>query len=609
MCGILGSINLPFDEEVLDLISHRGPDDSGIVSLCIGRHRLTLGHRRLAILDLSSAGHQPMQTLCGKYSIVYNGEIYNYLDLRQGIKGVELRGHSDTETILNFIAQRGIDAAQEFNGIFAFGLVDAVKGRLFLVRDPFGIKPLYYFKQGRSFIFSSEIKPILKLVKDSIDPTNMAELLRLRYTPSPDTLFKNIKKVRPGHIVELSLFDEGLSCREYPFLETPPARTDMSFEEARDRYGTLFEGAIRKQLMSDVEVGVLLSGGIDSALVAKFAQKHTSYRMRAFTVGFTDQDEADEIADARETAFFIGMEHYETRISFEDFLATIHKCITIVEEPLATTSIIPMFYLSELVSQELKVVLSGQGADESLGGYGRYQGELYKEVIPPVLASFMKALAKIVGVRNDQVLRGLKSLSEKNDLDRFLSFYSVFDEDEIRRLTGARDNRSSERLRYFFDLLQCEDLAKSVERMMSLDLRMNLADDLLLYTDKITMHFSIECRVPMLDLDLVRFIESLPYYYRIKLWQGKIIHKHFARRVLPDSIIKRKKKGFISPTRTWFRRGAILREILLDPTSRFSSFFDLREVDKVIQGQENGFNRERHIFLLIGLYYWMAEYL
>lgn len=609
MCGILGTIDLPFDQGILDLIRRRGPDDSGIIELEASGHRLWLGHRRLSIVDLSPAGHQPMQTPCGRYSIIYNGEIYNHLELRERIENVDFRGHSDTETILHNVAQHGIETVKRFNGIFAFAFVDTKKDKLFLARDPFGIKPLYYCKQGCSFVFSSEIKPILKLVQDSLEPTNLAELLRLRYSPSPDTLFKNIKKVRPGHIIEVNLFDQGLSYREYPFIETAPASNHMPFEEAQDRYGALFEEAVRKQLMSDVEVGVLLSGGIDSALVAKFAQKHTSYRMRAFTVGFTEQDEADEIADARETASIIGLEHYKTRISFEDFLATVRKCITIVEEPLATTSIIPMFYLSELVSRELKVVLSGQGADESLGGYGRYQGELYRKFIPPALASFMKPLAKTFGVRNEQVLRGLKSLSEKNDFDRFLSSYSVFDEDEIRRLTGVRDNRSSERLLYFFDLLQCEDLAKSVERMMSLDLRMNLADDLLLYTDKITMHFSVECRVPMLDLDLVRFIESLPYYYRIKLWRSKIIHKRFAERVLPDSIIRRKKKGFLSPTRTWFRRGALLREILLDSTSRFSSFFDLREVDKVIKGQENGFNRERHIFLLLGLYYWMEEYL
>jgi asparagine synthase (glutamine-hydrolysing) len=496
----------------------------------------------------------------------------------------------------------------ECNGIYALGFVDTVHRKLFLARDPFGIKPLYYYKTARSFIFCSEIKPILELVNDSLDTENLAELLRLRYSPSPDTLFRNIKKVRPGHIIEVDLADPNLGLREYPFMRPVTTMSGISFEEARDHYGVLFEEAVQRQLMSDVEVGTLLSGGIDSALVSWFAQRQASYRMKSFTIGFTEQADADETADARETADIIGMDHYETRISFEDFLETIRKCVILVEEPLATTSIIPMYYLSELASRHVKVVLSGQGADESLGGYGRYQGELLRKIMPASIARALIPFARVARVRDEQILRGLRALAENDDLERFLSVYEVFDRNEIISLTGIRECRSHERLRYFFDLLGCAARKSSVERMMSIDLRMNLADDLLLYTDKVTMHHSIECRVPMLDTELVRFVESLPYQHRIRLGRGKIIHKSFAATVLPDRVIHRKKKGFLSPTKSWFKKGRLLREILLDPTSRFASFFNLTAVNEVLKAHENGFNRERHIFLLLGLYYWMAEY-
>lgn len=607
MCGILGTVNLPFDEPTLELIRHRGPDGRGMLDLQVAAHRVMLGHRRLAIVDLSPAGDQPMRTPCQQYSLVYNGEVYNHRELRQGLADVSFRGHSDTETILEAISRHGIGAVRRFNGIFSLGLVDSVEKRLFLARDPFGVKPLYYWHQNRAFVFSSELRPILRLVRDTLAEESLSELLRLRYLPSPDTLFRNIKKVRPGHLVEVDLAGEELSVAEAPYLDSRPSRLELSYAEALEEYGRLFEKAVQRQLMADVEVGVLLSGGVDSALVASMAQKRSGHRLKAFTVGFTDGDETDEIEDAAETARQLGLDHRVTRIGFDDFLGTIRKCVSIVEEPLATTSLIPMYYLSELAAAEVKVVLTGQGADEPLGGYGRYQGELCKDYLPAPFFSLARPVARWAGVKNERIVRGLSSLGERSDPRRFLSAYSVFSDDEICRLTGNRDRRSIEKIHYFYDLLECEKQRHSVERMMSVDLRMNLADDLLLYTDKITMHHSLECRVPVLDLDLVRFVECLPAGYRVKLGHSKVIHKDFARSVLPEAIVHRKKRGFQSPTNGWFREGNALREILLDKSSRFSSVFDLAEVDRVIAQHERGYNRERHLFLLLSISCWMGE--
>ncbi len=236
MCGILGTVNRFFDESTLDLIQHRGPDDSAITQSIVGDHLVTLGHRRLSIVDLSPAGHQPMSTPADKHFIVFNGEIYNHQELRNGNGPVDYRGHSDTETILHSLAQHGVQAAGQFNGIFAFGFLDVEERRLYLARDPFGVKPLYYWADSGSFVFSSELRPLREFVDDWIDPANLAELLRLRYVPAPDTLFQRIRKVRPGHIVELDLSSPRLAVREYPIDlragDEPPVRNRA---EALDR--------------------------------------------------------------------------------------------------------------------------------------------------------------------------------------------------------------------------------------------------------------------------------------------------------------------------------------------------------------------------------------
>lgn len=607
MCGILGSVNLRLGSECLDLLAHRGPDGQGHETFEVGPHQVALGHRRLAIVDLSPAGNQPMVTACGGYAIVYNGEIYNHQDLRTSMPQALFRGHSDTETCLHYLAANGIRGLARFNGIFAVGFLNVRERKLFLARDPFGVKPLYYWVQAGRVMFSSELRPIQECVHDTIDLENLAELLRLRYSPSPDTLFRNIRKVRPGHVVEVDLSGDLPVVGEYCFGQRPEPIAELSFEKALCRYGDLLDRAVERQLMSDVEIGVLLSGGVDSALIAAIAQRHSSYRLKAFTVGFNGASDADEIEDAAETARTIGLDHFVVRMGSTDFFDDVRKCVSFVEEPLATTSLVPMFRLARCAASHVKVVLSGQGADEAMGGYQRYQLELLKRFLPPIGGAMAAGFMSTIGVRNDAVLRGVRALGERDDLCRILDAHTVFSTEEIQCLIGRPDTRALNRMKYFYDLLGCTERAHPVEAMMSLDLRMALPDDLLLYTDKITMRHSIECRVPLLDCDLVRFIDSLPYRYRLRIGSGKIIHKRFAETVLPANVIKRKKKGFLSPTDTWFGDPGPLKETLLAPESVFASFFDLRAVARVVAEHEKGFDRSRQIFLLLSIYYWFED--
>lgn len=606
MCGILGTINKPFDKEVLKLINHRGPDDNDLIKTTLLDNDLYFGHVRLSIQDLTKAGHQPMYSACKKFLIVFNGEIYNHLELREKLINISFNGHSDTETIVNYIATFGISSIKDFNGIFAFSLLDLSNNKLYLVRDRYGIKPLYYTINNNELIFSSEMRTIKKLIDVTIDKNNLATLLKLRYNPSPTTLYKEIEKLRPGHIFEYNISNSTSVINSY--ISSISINPQITFDEAVIQYGKLFEQAVKRQLLSDVEVGILLSGGIDSALVAFYAQKYSKKPIKTFTIGFNENDDSDETFDARETARILGTEHYEIKIDERQFEEIFQKCIDIIEEPLGTTSIIPMYFLNELVSKHVKVVLTGQGADEPLGGYNRYRGEKLYSKFTSLFFPLLKPFTPFI--KNESLYRAINSLGENNIIKRFDLIYSLFSQNEIKKLIKIDENKSENLINYFYSLLN-GDKKDSVNAMMSNDIRMNLSDDLLLYTDKISMNFSIEARVPILDNDLVDFMESLPLEYKIKGKEAKYIHKKFAESILPKEIIYRKKKGFKSPTEKWFkgRKGKEYKELLLSNNSTFADIFDLNEVANIfdlhMQGKRN---MEKQLFTLISIYYWMENY-
>ena len=604
MCGILGTVNIDFNKEILDLLKHRGPDDWGIEEVKYENFFVKFGHRRLSILDLSPKGHQPMYSYDKNFLIVYNGEIYNHLELRKNIKNIPFCGHSDTETVINYISLFGIDSVKNFNGIFAFSVLNIKNQKIYLVRDRFGVKPLYYYINSNKFIFSSELRPIKKLINTKLNLKNLATLLKLRYLPAPLTLYENVFKLRPGHILEYNLITTQMKI--YPFISPVGVNTRIKFKEALEIYGNFFAQAIKKQLLSDVEIGILLSGGIDSALVAYFAQKYSNKPIKTFTVGFFEKDEANEIEEASVTSKIIGTEHYDVKITEHDFEKIFEKCVMIVEEPLGTTSIIPMYYLSRLVSKYLKEVLTGQGADEPLGGYTRYLGEMFISKLPNSLLRLIKPFSSFI--KNESFHR-LIMVNGKDIIKRFEQIYALFYDNEIINLIGIKDNQSYELIKYFYDLL--EGYRKdNVNAMLSNDLRMNLPDDLLLYTDKITMHFSVEARVPILDNHLVEFLESLPIEYKIKFWQKKYIHKKFAEKILPKRIVYRSKKGFKSPTKKWLKgqKGYYFKLLLTDLKSKFSNVFDPKAVSRIFDLHFSGKrNMERQLFTLISLYFWFEN--
>ncbi len=610
MCGILGSIDMSIPLAALNTMVHRGPDDHGISVETLRDRTLCLAQRRLAIVDLSVAGHQPMHSDDGQASIIFNGEVYNHLDLRGRLPNeYDFKGHSDTETLLYYLQEYGVEGVRDFNGIFSLAYFDHANDRLFLVRDPYGVKPLYYFiGENDQVLFSSELRAMQCLVgEEKLNIEALALLLRLRYNPAPDTLFKGLKKLRPGHYLKIDLSKKELAFElEYYAIKTRAKTKFSTQEEYIEKYGVKIEEAVERQLMSDVEIGIMLSGGIDSAIVAALAQKQVSQPLKAFTIGFEGDFGEDEVAAAQETAELLGLDHHYRRISFDDFLNQIRICTSIVEEPLATTSMIPMYFLAALASDHVKVVLTGQGADEPLGGYYRYKGELMNQWLPTYLKPVISRLVYWSGTQEEKYRRGARLINIPDEASRFLSTYEIFTQPEIKSLIGVEENLAIQRIKYHHDSLLVDQNTEAVERMMAIDTQLNLADDLLNYTDKITMHFSIECRVPMLDLELVRFIESLPRALKLNLQHGKIIHKKYAKKILPASIINRPKNDFRSPTRVWFEReSGTIAEILLSSGSNFSKIFNQRAVSSILHQHQQGFNKEKQIFLLLSIYYWL----
>lgn len=604
MCGILGSVNLTFDHTILDLISHRGPDFAHIEQYGVADTTIHFGHRRLAILDLTETGNQPMTTEEGRFSIIFNGEIFNHQELRATLPEIEFRGHSDTETILYYLAKKGIEGIRDFNGNFAFAFLDKEAGKLYLARDPFGVKPLYYYQADGQMVFSSEIRPINALIPVTLNKSALAQSLKLRYNPAENTLYNEIRKFLPGHYMECNLSDFEIHLK--PFIKPRLIKKELNLQQAVNQYGDLFEKAVQRQLMADVDIGVLLSGGIDSALVTYFAVKNSEDKIKSFTIGFEDDDDANELVEARISSDILGTDHHEVVISQKDFGAMLEEVVRIVEEPLGTTSSIPMYFLNQEVAKHVKVVLTGQGADEPLGGYARYKGELYRNIFPPFLSRLLKPIAPLVKI--EKIRRFLLSSGERDIVRRFEKTYMLFDDDSIRRLTGLEDKDSYNSIDYFYHLVKGGSMSP-LEAMMSIDKHMNLADDLLLYTDKVSMHFGVETRVPILDFELIEYIESLPMRFRIHQGEGKYIHKEFAKLVLPEKIVNRKKKGFKSPTGKWFEQdlGRMIQNMLKDNSNMFNQFFDSNEVNKILHLHKRGYNQEKQLFLILSLYFWFKN--
>jgi asparagine synthase (glutamine-hydrolysing) len=616
MCGIVGTINIPLSKSTLEKIKHRGPDSMGLIEFESNNSKIYFGQTRLSIVDLSNAGFQPMTDKSGRYTILMNGEIYNHENLREKITQVNFKGHSDTETILYYFIQYGIDAISNLNGIFSIAFFDHEKGKLFLARDPFGIKPLYYYHIDDKLIFASEIRIFKDILKNiEVDEQCVYNYLRLRFCPSPLTLYKDILKLEPGHYLELDLTKNDFNKKKVFFSYIPKKNTNITFDQALDEYDQLVRAAIKRQLMSDVPIAIMLSGGIDSALLTHLAQEISGQKFDTFCIGFDFETGANELEDAAKTAHWLGSNHHEIIISQNDFTDNSGELIRMLEEPVGSQSLYPFYHLTdEILKKGFKVALSGQGVDEGMAGYNRYN---FQNTFDRFSSPIWKSL-KIIQpfLKNDKIRRGINAISETDRAARFIESYSFFDKKKLKTMLSAKElinEKNEDRLlKLLREKADLYDLNKKngLDYMLMLDSRLALTDDLLLYTDKLSMQNSIEVRVPFLDINLMQFIESLPTSFKSSFTKNKILHKKLAERYLPDEIIYRKKKGFYIPRNEWYKTevGTMLKEKILSEKGEFSKLINTKAVAKMFDDHKsNKYNYEDQIYSIMNLYYWYKQ--
>lgn len=615
MCGIAGTINSKLTIEDLSAISHRGPDRQAVTELEVHSHKVFLGHTRLSILDLSPAGNQPMFSNCNNYCIIFNGEIYNHLELRKKIHGVNFQGHSDTETILYYLREHGIRSAINFKGIFAFALLDRIEQKLYLVRDHFGVKPLYYYQNEDQLIFGSELKIITNSssYKKELDLEAMNTFLTFRYNPSPQTLFRGIKKLKPAHYLEYSFENKETSLVTY-WESKPQLNTAISEKDATDKYKQLLSEAVKKQLLSDVPVGLLLSGGVDSAVLGQLMSKNTNRPIQTFTIGFHGEGDYNELADARETSTLIGSEHHEVLIDRKEYLDFFYKSFYHTEEPIAEPTIPALYYLSKLASQHVKVVLSGQGADEPMAGYKRYVGEQYFSKYNWFLPFIPVDLISRILPSNGTLARGFYASRFTEDLERFIGIYTLFTPDLKQQLFNSRLawlGGTDQKYLFEQNFARTTALKDSLSKLLYLDTRTMLPDNLLLFNDKLTMANSLENRVPYLDLDLVSFLETLPVHFKLRGKKGKYLHRIAAEEWLPKSIINRKKRGFVTPIDEWLKSdfSELLTDLIQSSGSLSSRYLNVEFIKSMIYSHRTKKrDYQRQLFIILSLELWYKHF-
>src|SRR6266566_3686388 len=533
MCGIAGQYNFirrePVERETIvrmaRSIAHRGPDDEGFfIAGPVG-----LGFRRLSIIDLAG-GHQPMADAEETVWVIFNGEIYNFKELRVELEqlGYCFRTNCDTEVIVHGYREWGTDVFNHLNGMFGLAIWDVRRKRLVVARDAMGIKLVYYRISGNQLTFGSEIRAILAAERSStnVDPLALSMFLRFRYTPSPLTIFQGIRKLAAGTMLVV----ENGRCREerwYNYKPIPFSRPKGD-EEAREELLELYRGAVRRHLLSDVPVGILLSGGLDSGLLLALMNEEGG-PWPAYTIGYGETFDDDELTDASETASLLGARHTSVRLDQSEFEKSLPGIVECLEEPVAASSIVPMYFVSQRARQDVKVALIGQGPDELFGGYKRHLGVHYGNWWRGLPASLRSMAGFAVNrlPRNEMLKRGVRSLGSEDRLKRYQNVFSLTATETIDGL--FRDDvlprsNSHELVDSWRELLPQMKYTDELGGFQLLEVRSSLPDELLMYADKLSMAHSLEVRVPYLDRTVVEYVQRLGANLKVRNGTRKWLH-------------------------------------------------------------------------------------
>ncbi len=609
------SVPLALLTEMTGAIIHRGPDDEGFYT----SGPVGLGFRRLSIIDLAG-GHQPLCNEDKTVWIVFNGEIYNYQELRVFLlaKGHTFRTHSDTEVIVHLYEELGEKCVEKLRGMFGLAIWDDRNKSLFLARDRVGIKPLYYCETPSGFLFASEIKALLadSSYHAEVETTLIDRFLTFDYMPGEETLFRGIRKLSPGTCLVVQ--NGEIRTRQYWDLQFKDS--GLSEAQAEQKLMDILEESARLHMISDVPVGFLLSGGLDSTAMLSLAVGKTDKRLSSFTVGFSEPGVIDERPFAKLAADIYGSDHHEISISSRDFADFLPKYVWHMEEPVCEPPAIALYYVSKLAREFVTVLISGEGGDEAFAGYPNYRSGLWLETLKSKLGSAMPLITGTVSLANRILRSGRVArynyllshpfdsyyLSRSATPQRFASGgYSQIYEPAFSQLLHKEATISP--------LTKLQRLAPAgdiVNRMLYIDTKTWLPDDLLIKADKITMANSIELRVPLLDHEVLEFAASLPANLKVRRTTTKYLAKRALGKRVPEPIINRKKAGFPTPYAAWLKKDlkAWARDVLLDSRTRARGYFRDRAIQKMLDEDKAKDLYAKEIFSLVVLELWHREF-
>lgn len=629
MCGICGKVNFEPENMVdkrliqgmCDLIRHRGPDDEGYYV----KGKVGLGVKRLSIIDIAG-GRQPISNESKDIWIVFNGEIYNYLELRRELesKGHLFATNSDTETILHAYEEYGEECVQKLRGMFAFAIWDEKRQMLFLARDRIGIKPLYYALTGESFLFGSEIKALLlePTLRPELDPVALQQFLTITFVPAPRTMFRGIYKLLPGHT--LTYKDGKVEIKRYWNLDAS-VNEDRGLRYYLNRLRELLVDAVQSHLISEVPLGVFLSGGVDSSTIVALMSKSLKLKVETFSIGFRQAEGFNELPYARLIAQRFGTDHHEFILEPQS-VETLTDLLWHLDEPLGDAAVIPLYQLCQMAREHVTVVLMGEGGDETFAGYPRYywhcQTELYNH-LPYFLRRYGVELAThILPEAGPLPWRELVRRARKfthgaalPEAARYASWFTIFGEEAKQELCteALRDHLEGEEVsQVFANHFGQAPFSDPLSRAQYLDIKTYLLDNLLLKADKLTSAASLEGRVPFLDHRLVEFVASIPPRFKLRRMTGKYILKQLMAEHLPPPTLNRRKQGFMVPIERWFNRDlrGYAREILLDRTTLSRGWFNAPALEKLLGRLDDArFHNAERVFALVVLELWARLFL
>ncbi|MBN2732491.1 MAG: asparagine synthase (glutamine-hydrolyzing) [Balneolaceae bacterium] len=624
MCGIVGIVverqiqktnNIILLHRMAEAIAHRGPDDAGFFETLTSdnRHFIGLGHRRLSIIDLNT-GHQPIGNENGSVQIIFNGEIYNFQELRNDLikRGHSFRTASDTETIVHAYEEYGESCVERLRGMFSFAIWDSNHEKLFLARDRFGKKPLFLYQKRGVLLFASEIKALLEYpkIQKKVDLHAIWNYLAYRYVPGPATLFEGIRKLPPG---SFAVWQDG-ELREEKYYSPPdqqPLIPQREFSDPIDGFLALLDECVRIRMVSDVPFGAFLSGGIDSSAVVGLMSRYSNLPIKTFSVGF-EESAYSELDYARLIATEFKTEHYELKVSQNHLMDELPALVRFRDAPIAEPSDIPIYLLSKEARRIVKMVLTGEGSDEFLGGYPKHIFErhvrLY-QIFPYFLRhGVFESIVNMLPYKFRRHKTAIINLGIEKWETRMPRWFGALSPNERQKLVRINGRVSEETCPIQFDT---DDTNSALRRILYFDQTSWLPDNLLERGDRMTMAASLEARMPFMDHKLAEFVSALPDNYRVRGFQTKWILREAMKQLLPISILNRPKIGFRVPVNEWFRDSMkdYLCDYLLGLNSKTLGYYEKKALNQIIQEHIKGRqNHEKLLWMLLNLEIWHREY-